>query len=219
MKQPTGHIYLVDDDDDIHSYLGDLLQRYGYSVSMYGSAEAFLKDTIDITPAVAVLDMRLPGISGVNLQDHLNEIRRGIPVIFISGNCRREQIIRAFRNGAIDFLWKPFPIETLFEAIATAVQKDMAREELLRKVQSLSQRLDRLTPREHDFMLRMLDGYTNKEIAMLEGVTADNIKKYRATILDKMQADTLAELIVMCREAGVSSDNAVPSDEVASVAK
>lgn len=218
--EPIGHIYLVDDDADLQSHLGTLLQRYGYSVSLYNSAEAFLQQSIEITPAVLLLDVRMPRLSGVELQERLNEIRRGTPVILMSGDCRREQIIEGFRNGAIDFLWKPFPIPKLFEAIDSAIKKDMAREELMRKVHALSQRMEKLTPREHAFMMRMLDGYSNREIAELEGVTADNIKKYRSTILDKMQAETLAELIVMCREAGVSPENDHPSlDEAAAAVK
>ena len=126
---------------------------------------------------------------------------------------RNEEIIDSFRGGAIEFLWKPFPIASLLKAIDIALQKDMQREERMRKVHAVAQRVRRLTPREREFMLRMIDGHTNKEIAEIESVTADNIKKYRASILEKMQVASLASLIVLCREAGITPATGLPVDE------
>ena len=204
MSESNGHVYMVDDNSEIRVHLSALLQRYGYSVSSYASAEEFLERSIEITPAALLLDMRLPGLSGVELQKRLNAAGRGTPIIFISGESRNEEIIDSFRGGAVEFLWKPFPVEALLQAIDQAIDKDRQREEHMRKSRLVVQRMQSLTPRELEFMLLMLDGHTNKDIAELVGVTADNIKKYRAHILDKMHVGSLAQLIVMCREAGIA---------------
>lgn len=204
MSESNGHVYMVDDNSEIRVHLSALLQRYGYSVSSYASAEEFLERSIEITPAALLLDMRLPGLSGVELQKRLNAAGRGTPIIFISGESRNEEIIDSFRGGAVEFLWKPFPVEALLQAIDQAIDKDRQREEHMRKSRLVVQRMQALTPREREFMLLMLDGHTNKDIAELVGVTADNIKKYRAHILDKMHVCSLAQLIVMCREAGIA---------------
>lgn len=203
MSAPFGHVYLVDDDAEIRMHLAALLQRYGYSVGAYESAEAYLSQSVEVMPAVLILDVRMPGISGVQLQKRLLETGRGTPVVFISGECRTEEIIEGFRAGAVEFLTKPFPVEALLQAIEKGIRKDVERDNLKRKSYLVSQRMTKLTPRERDFMLRMLDGHSNKEIAELEGVTADNIKKYRSAILAKMGLKTLSELIILCREAGL----------------
>ena len=206
---------MVDDNSEIRVHLSALLERYGYSVSSYASAEEFLERSIEITPAVLLLDMRLPGLSGVELQKKLNQAGRGTPIIFISGESRNDEIIESFRGGAAEFLWKPFSVETLLQAIETAVAKDMRREEQMRKARPLVQRMQMLTPRERQFMLLMLDGHTNKEIADKVGVTADNIKKYRAHIIEKMGVASLPDLIVLCRETGVALEqNAPPPADV-----
>lgn len=207
MTDLNGHVYMVDDNPEIRDHLSALLQRYGYSVSSYDSAEDFIQRSIEVTPAVLLLDMHLPGLSGVELQKKLNAVGRGTPIIFISGESRNQEIIDSFRGGAVEFLWKPFPVDALLKAIDSAMEKDRVREDRMLKSRALNQRLIRLTPREREFMLLMLDGHTNRDIAEIVGVTADNIKKYRASILDKMQVTSLAELIVMCREAGLSSES------------
>ncbi len=198
---------MVDDNPEIRDHLSALLQRYGYSVSSYDSAEDFIARSIEITPAVLLLDMHLPGLSGVELQKKLNASGRGTPIIFISGESRNHEIIESFRGGAVEFLWKPFPVEALLKAIDGAMEKDRLREQRMLKSRSVNQRMGRLTPREREFMLLMIDGHTNKAISEIVGVTADNIKKYRASILDKMQVGSLPELIVMCREAGLKTSS------------
>lgn len=209
MNDSIGHVYVVDDNPEIRDHLGALLQRCGYSVSTYQSAEDFIDRSIEITPAVLLLDMRLPGLSGAELQEKLNAAGRGTPIIFISGESRNQEIIDGFRAGAVEFLWKPFPVEALLKAIDSAMEKDRQREYRMLKSRAVGQRIRRLTPREREFMGLMLDGHTNKEISAMVGVTADNVKKYRASILDKMNVGSLAELIVLCREAGLRTEAAV----------
>ena len=204
MSEALGHVYLVDDNTEIRTHLSALLQRYGYSVGVYASAEESLARSLEVMPAVLVLDVRMPGLSGVQLQQKLIDAGRGTPIVFISGESRHDEIIDAFRRGAVEFLTKPFSIDALIQAIEKGIRQDAVREKLMRKSHLVAQRMLTLTPPEREFMSRMLDGHTNKEIAALEGVTADNIKKYRAAILGKMGLKSLAELIVLCREAGLN---------------
>jgi FixJ family two-component response regulator len=211
MSEIRGHIYLVDDNTEIRTHLSALLQRFGYSVGTYASAEEYLERSLEVMPAVLVLDMRMPGLSGVQLQKRLIDSGRGTPIVFISGESRNDEIIEAFRSGAVEFLTKPFSVDTLIQAIEKGLQRDTEREMLMRKSHGVKHRLAALTPRERVFMARMINGHTNKEIAALEGVTADNIKKYRAIILGKMGSKSLAELIVMCRDAGLDPGT-VPVD-------
>ena len=203
-----GHVYMVDDDQEIRVHLSALLNRCGYSVSAYDSAEDFIARSTEVTPAVLVLDMRLPGLSGVELQKRLNAAGRSTPIIFISGESHNQEIIESFRGGAVEFLWKPFPIDALLKAIDSAMEKDRLREQRMIMSRTVNHRMNRLTPREREFMLLMIDGHTNEAISEIVGVTADNIKKYRASILDKMQVGSLPELIVMCREAGLKTESA-----------
>ena len=130
MNQPNGHVYMVDDNSEIRVHLSALLERYGYSVSSYASAEEFLERSIEITPAVLLLDMRLPGLSGVELQKRLNDAGRGTPIIFISGESRNDEIIDSFR-GALSsfsgslFRLKPFsrPLKAQWPKICVAKSK------------------------------------------------------------------------------------------------
>ena len=113
-----GHVYVVDDNPDIRFYLTDLLRQMGYSVEEYAGADAFLKQSMDISPAVLVLDVRMPGMSGIELQEQMQAMGRLTPIIFISGESQSVEIIRAMKGSPIEFLWKPFQIQALIDAKA-----------------------------------------------------------------------------------------------------
>lgn len=127
MKKRLGHIYLVDDNHDMCFYLSDMLLMLGYTVDTFDNATAFLEKSMDISPAVVLLDMRMPGISGLQLQAQLTALGRKTPIIFISGESDKDEIIEAFRLGASDFLLKPFNREKLCQVLDKALELDRQR--------------------------------------------------------------------------------------------
>ncbi len=203
MDSSRGHVYLVDDSSQVQSHMGELLRRYGYEVQGFTCAESFLALPVVTMPAVLVLDMRLPGASGVQLQRQLRAAGRHTPIVFISGEGMTHEVIDGFRAGAIDFLWKPFPVSELLAAIDRGLAADLGNAQRQQRESRLARRLERLTPREREFMLLMVDGHTNKGIGEITGVAADTVKKYRAQILEKMGVESLPELIVLCRDTSL----------------
>lgn len=200
MPTPPGHIYPVDDTADVRHYLGDLLRQLGYTVASYPDAESFLQQSMDLSPAVLLLDMRMPGMSGVQLQQRMKTLGRHTPIIFISGESRSQEIIDAMKNGAADFLCKPFGRQDLVSAIDKALALDVARQQQFARLVTVRRRFETLTEREREVFLMILQAHTNKEIGELTGVQAGTVKKHRASILDKMQAESVSELVRECRD-------------------
>ena len=193
----SGHIYLIDDDPSIRDALKGTLSRLGYSVSAYEAPEHFLRDAVPISPAVVLLDMHMPGKSGVEVQAELIANKWRTPIIFISGESLPAQIIRAMKLGAADFLLKPFSMESLLRAVDSGLAKDAEQHALLLYSLSIQLRYERLTPREKEVCSEMISGRSNKEIAELSGSAAATIKLHRARVLGKMQAKSLSDLIAM----------------------
>ena len=194
-----GHVYLVDDDHDIRIHLGDVLKRHGYGVSDFSSAASFLQQAQRYTPAVLVLDMRMPEMTGLDLQKVLFEQDWLLPIIYMSGESYNQEIIDAMKFGAIEFLWKPFAHTQLVQAIDKGLRLGSERhsdQQRLLRVDSLHQSL---SPREKSMLSLMLLGHSNKEIALATSVLADTVKKRRAQILAKMQVNSLAELLALCK--------------------
>ena len=208
--QVQGHVYLVDDNPDIRHYLSDLLKTMGYTTESFADAQEFLRLSMDIVPAVLVLDVRMPGMSGVELQKQLEALGRHTPVIFISGESQSQEIIEAMKGGAIEFLWKPFQIQMLIDAVDRGLALDQQRRDLIVRTNGMRRKLATLSAREKQVFLLMLQGQGNKGIGEILDIQADTIKKHRANILQKMQANHLADLMVMCKdldiEAMVKSD-------------
>ena len=194
-----GHGYGVDDNPDIRFYLTDLLRQMGYSIEGYESAQAFLQQSIDIFPAVLVLDVRMPGMSGVELQDKMKSLGRHTPIIFISGESESEEIIRAMKGRPIEFLWKPFRIQDLIDAIDRGLIVDgVNRKDFIQK-NEIRRKWLALSARERDVFVLMLAGHTNKGIAERLDILPDTAKKHRANILQKMQVPHLADLMALCK--------------------
>ena len=194
-----GHVYVVDDNSDIRFYLTDLLREMGYSLEGFESAQAFLQQSVDIFPAVLVLDVRMPGMSGVELQDTMKSLGRHTPIIFISGESESEEIIRAMKGRPIEFLWKPFQIQDLVDAIDRGLIVDgVNRKNFIQKNEIRRKWLD-LSARERDVFVLMLAGHTNKGIAESLDILPDTAKKHRANILQKMQVHHLADLMALCK--------------------
>lgn len=193
----SGHIYLIDDDASIRRALSGTLERLGYSVSVYEAPDAFLRGAVPVSPAVVLLDMRMPGKSGVEVQAELIANKWSTPIIFISGESLPAQIVRAMKQGAADFLLKPFSMESLLRAVDNGLAKDAELHALLLHSRNLQQRYDLLTPREKEVCADILSGRSNKEIAEISSSAAATIKLHRARVLNKMQAKSLSDLIAM----------------------
>jgi FixJ family two-component response regulator len=192
-----GHIYLIDDDPSICRSLSFTLSSSNYSVQTFDNPRAFLKDSLPISPAVILLDMRMPQMTGTELQIILRKNGRETPIIFISGESQPTEIIEAMKLGAIDFLLKPFSMESLMTAIENGLNKDRARHNALVQDMDIRQRFGRLTEKEQEICRLMIKGYGNKEIAELNGSAPATVKLHRSRVLDKMGAETLPELIEM----------------------
>jgi FixJ family two-component response regulator len=198
-NSPRGHVYVVDDNADIRFYLTDLLRQMGYSVEQYEGAAAFLQQSMDISPAVLVLDVRMPGMSGIELQEQMKSMGRQTPIIFISGESQSTEIIRAMKGAPIEFLWKPFQIQALIDAIDRGLVMDsQQRDEFIRR-HDVRRKFAGLSSREREVFALMLEGYSNKGISDKLDILPDTVKKHRANVLQKMQALQLADLMAMCK--------------------
>jgi FixJ family two-component response regulator len=193
----SGHIYLVDDDASIRRAISGTLERLGYTVTVFDAPDDFLKSAVPVSPAVILLDMRMPGKSGVDVQAELLANNWRTPIIFISGESLPAQIVRVIKQGASDFLLKPFSMEALLRAVDTGLAQDIAQHKVLLRSMNIQQRYDLLTPREKVVCNDILAGHSNKEIAEMSGSAAATIKLHRARVLNKMQVKSLSELIAM----------------------
>jgi len=199
MKKRLGHIFLVDDNHDMCFYLSDMLMMMGYTVDTFDNATAFLENSMDISPAVVLLDMRMPGLNGLELQAQLDTLGRKTPIVFISGESDRDEIIEAFRLGAVDFLLKPFNREKLCQVVDKALEMDRRRNQAFVKTDALKRSFGTLSAREQEIFMLIVQGLTNKGIAELTGIQPGTAKKHRATIYQKFEVNTSAELIGQCQ--------------------
>lgn len=200
MNQRLGHIFLVDDNHDIRFYLSDMLTMLGYTVDAFDNAQAFLDNALDISPAVLLLDMKMPGLNGLDLQARLVALNRKTPVVFISGESDKDQIIEAFRFGAVDFLLKPFNREKLCTTLDKALALDRQRSVEFANVSAIRRSYDTLSKREKEIFMLIAEGKTNMDIAQITGTQPNTAKKHRATIYQKFQVNSTAEVMSMCRQ-------------------
>jgi FixJ family two-component response regulator len=195
--QVLGHVIVIDDDASVRRSLCTMLERAGYEVSLYDCADSFLTNPVVPQPSVILLDMRMPGTTGVGLQSQLKTLSKNVPVIFVSGDSRPEEIIAAMKQGAVDFLLKPFTAQAMMDVIQRAMRlSEIAIVEADKNLQ-ISERLQRLTPREIEVCHWMVRGYSNQQIAAIDGGASATIKLHRARVMDKMGAGTLPQLIDM----------------------
>jgi FixJ family two-component response regulator len=166
-------------------------------VSLYDCADAFLQNPVVPSPAVILLDMRMPGTTGIGLQSQLKTLAHNVPVIFVSGDSRPEEIIAAMKQGAVDFLLKPFTAQAMMDVIQRAMRMSQQAVVVADKFLQVSERLKRLTPREMEVCHWMVRGYSNQQIATIDGGASATIKLHRARVMEKMAASTLPELIDM----------------------
>lgn len=190
-----GHIYVIDDDASMRSSLSRMLVNYGYTVNVFERPEDFIEQSIPVSPAAILLDMRMPTMTGTELQRRLNELGRNTPIIFISGESLPHEIVIAMKQGAIDFLFKPFNLDDLLKAIASAVEKDKEVFKVTAQSMTVTQRYESLTPREKQVCGLLVEGLMNKDIAVRLGTTDATIKVHKSRVMEKMQADSLQDLV------------------------
>lgn len=200
-----GHIYLVDDDAAVRASLSRMLQYFGYSVEVYACPHDFLENSLPLAPAVLVLDMRMPQTSGLALQQELLRLGRRTPIVFISGESQPQEVIDAFKGGAIDFLLKPFNIDDLLRTIGQALARDQQQLKSYRDTIDIQRSYDSLTPREREICHLVVQGLMNKEIAEQFECSLKTVKVHRARVMEKMGAESLLELAEKIRTLPVSS--------------
>jgi RNA polymerase sigma factor (sigma-70 family) len=195
-------VFVVDDDQAMRSSLQWLIESMGMRVETYDSAQAFLDAYYPGRAGCLLLDVRMPGMSGLELQAYLAKREHRIPVIIITGHGDVAMAVKAMKNGAVDFIEKPFDDEALVVSIRNALQHDEKQRALRAQRADIAARMAELTPREHEVMTMVTDGRSNKEIATALGVSAKTVEVHRARVMDKMRADSLAELVRMVMMAG-----------------
>ena len=195
MTKSAGHIYLIDDDESIRTSLTRMLREVGYMVEDYSSALTFLEKSIPVAPAVILLDMQMPDMTGLDLQEKLLQLGRKTPIVFVSGQSHPHQIVKGLKKGALDFLFKPFNLEDLLKAVAEAI--DFDRRQLKRVSQDVETKKDyaNLTPREKEVCSWLVQGLLNKDIAVKLGTTDATIKVHKARVMDKMHVDSVQTLV------------------------
>jgi FixJ family two-component response regulator len=200
--EPTPTVFVVDDDEGVRSALALLLKSMGQPAATYASAADFLADYDAERPGCALLDVRMPGMSGLELQDELN--RRGVvlPVIFITGHGDVPMAVEAMQRGAFDFLQKPFGDDDLAERIRRALARDRELRAAIGEKSQIRARLARLTPRERQVLELVAAGKPNKVMAAELGVSQRTVEIHRAHVMKKMGASSLAQLVRMRLVAG-----------------
>ena len=193
-------VFIVDDDASVRRSLVRLVRQAGMEALSYGSAEEFLgsRTAPPAGPACLVVELQMPGRNGLELQRELARLKLGCPVIFISGNGDIPSTVQAMKQGAVSFLTKPFEPDELLYAIAEALQKHRRALTASSKKQEITQRLDRLTGREREVVSWVITGALNKQIAAELGIAEQTVKVHRSRVLEKIQVNSVAELVRLC---------------------
>jgi two-component system, LuxR family, response regulator FixJ len=201
-KEPTPTVFVVDDDEAIRRSLALLLKSLGVATVTHSSAADFLASYDASQPGCAIFDVRMPGMSGLELQNELN--RRGtiIPVIFITGHADVPMAVEAMQNGAFDFLQKPFGDQDLSDRVQRALASDSSHREQLKDREQLRLRVESLTPREREVMTLVTAGKPNKIMAVALGVSQRTVEIHRAHVMEKMGTSSLAQLVRMTMTLG-----------------
>jgi RNA polymerase sigma factor (sigma-70 family) len=203
MTEREAFVYVVEDDPSIRDAVHSLIQSVGLRAKMFGSAQEFLSSQLPDAPACLVLDVRLPGLSGLDLQRELSKAGIELPIIFITGYGDIPMSVLAMKAGAVEFLTKPFRGQELLDAIRQAIeQARTARQERVER-EELGRRLDSLTPRQRQVMELVVAGLVNKQIAAKLGTSEVTIKVHRGQLMRKMRARSIPDLVRMAGRLGI----------------
>jgi two-component system, LuxR family, response regulator FixJ len=195
MNEAESTVFVVDDDADLRESLGWLFQSAGLRVKSYSTAQEFLTDYKPEEPGCLLLDVRMPGLSGLDLQEELR--RRGVPppIIIMTGHARVPMAVRALKGGAIDFIQKPFSDQSLLERIRQAIDLDRRTRQVRTEAAKFAALLTHLTPREREVMGLVIAGKPNKIIAADLGISPKTVEIHRGRVMEKMQVESVAELV------------------------
>ncbi len=196
-KNQSKHIFLIDDDASMRFSLKGILEFLGYQVNVFESAVEFLKITVEVAPAVIITDMRMPDINGLELQAELLKRGRQIPIIFISGQSTFPQTISAMKQGAIDFLIKPFDRDQILSAVESGLEQDEAYMRSFKQSLTLEERLNSLSPREREVFELLAIGFNNAQIQEKLKIALPTAKQYKSEVMRKLNLGSLAELIAL----------------------
>jgi FixJ family two-component response regulator len=203
MSETDGLVFVVDDDAPLRESLKNLIRSVGLRVEAFASAQEFLRSPRPEVPGCLVLDVRLPGLSGLDLQQRMAEGDRDMPIIFITGHGDIPMTVQAMKAGAVAFLTKPFRDQELLDAIQQALERDRTAREQRAKIEELRRRYRSLTPREREVMPLVVAGLLNKQIAGELGTSEASVKVHRQHVMEKMGADSLAALVRMADRLGI----------------
>ena len=203
MNQPPSIVFVIDDDESVRRALRRLIHSIGLQVELFGSAQEFLQRPRPDVPSCMILDVRLPGISGLDFQRRLAEAKIHIPIVFITGHGDIPMTVRAMKAGAVEFLPKPFHDQDLIDAIHQALERDCVRRQQEAEIATLRERFESLTPREREVLPWVISGLLNKQIAAEIGTAEATVKVHRSQLMHKMGAESLADLVRMAEKIGI----------------
>ena len=196
-------IFVVDDDPSVRKSLTRVMTSAGYAVEAFASARDFLAREPFVGPCCVVLDVRMPGLTGLDLQETLASAGHRMPIVFITGHGDISMSVKAMKGGAVDFLTKPFDVENLLEAVQRAVVKDVEDLSAEGRIAEVVERVKQLTPRETEVFALVVTGMLNKQIAGELDIAEKTVKVHRARVMEKMRAGSVAELVRLADQAGV----------------
>ena len=210
MRADAGTVFIVDDDPSVLKGLSRLLRSAGWETATYASPEEFVARHDPAAPGCLLLDVAMPGVDGLELQQQLADAGCPLPIVFITGHADVPMSVRAMRAGALNLLTKPIDDQELLKAVTEAVEKDRLARHAQADMAVVRERLAALTPREREVLDRVVAGKLNKQIAGELGIVEKTIKVHRAHVMEKMGARSLAELARMAERLGIAAPQAEP---------